>query len=78
MIITLKLFATFREHIKDNQNGVVEAILHETATVQDVLTSFNIPEGIPTIILINGVQKSAADCLHDGDTVSVFPPIAGG
>jgi molybdopterin converting factor small subunit len=78
MKITLKLFAMLREHLKDHQNGVAEVTLHDTATVQDVFAAFNIPENIPTIILINGVQKSAADSLHDGDTLSVFPPIAGG
>ncbi len=78
MKITLKLFAMLREHLKDHQNGVVEVTLQEKATVQDVFATFKIPEDIPKIILINGVQKSASDSLHDGDTLSVFPPIAGG
>jgi molybdopterin converting factor small subunit len=78
MNITLKLFAALREHIQNHSSGAIEVALSETATVQDVLTSFRIPEHIPKIILINGVQKSACDELHDGDTLSVFPPIAGG
>jgi molybdopterin converting factor small subunit len=78
MKITLKLFATLREHIKNHGNGACEVALRETATVQDVLTLFQIPEDIPKIILVNGVQKSACDMLHDGDTLSIFPPIAGG
>ncbi len=78
MKITLKLFATLREHLKDHHNGASEVTLHDKATVQDVFAAFKIPEDIPKIILINGVQKSAADSLHDGDTLSVFPPIAGG
>jgi molybdopterin converting factor small subunit len=78
MNITLKLFATLREHIQNHSSGACEVALSETATVQDVLTSLRIPEDIPKIILINGVQKSACDELHDGDTLSVFPPIAGG
>jgi len=78
MKITLKLFATLRDHMKNYHNGTCEVALQETATVQDVLASFRIPEDIPRIILINGVQKSAGDLLHDGDTLSVFPPIAGG
>ncbi len=78
MKITLKLFATLREHMKSHNNGACEVPLHEAATVQDVLASFQIPEDIPKIILINGVQKSACDVLYDGDTLSIFPPIAGG
>jgi len=78
MKITLKLFATLRDHMKNHNNGACEVALQETATVQDVLASFRIPEDIPKIILINGVQMSTGDLLHDGDTLSVFPPIAGG
>jgi molybdopterin converting factor small subunit len=78
MKITLKLFATLRDHMKNHSNGSCEVTLHETATVQDVFASFRIPDDIPKIILINGVQMSACDVLHDGDTLSVFPPIAGG
>lgn len=78
MKITLKLFATLRDHIKNHRNGTCEVALQEAATVQDVLASFRIPEDIPKIILINGVQKASCDELHDGDTLSVFPPIAGG
>ena len=78
MKITLKLFATLREHMKDHLNGATDVVLQENATVQNVFTAFQIPADIPKIILINGVQKSAADSLHDGDTLSVFPPIAGG
>jgi molybdopterin converting factor small subunit len=78
MNITIKLFATLRDHMKNHHNGACEIAVQETATVQDVLASFRIPEDIPKIILINGVQKSAGDLLHEGDTLSVFPPIAGG
>lgn len=78
MKITVKLFATLRDHMHNHSNGACEVAVHETATVQDVLALFRIPDDIPKIILINGVQKSTGDTLHDGDTLSVFPPIAGG
>ena len=78
MKITVKLFATLREHIKDNQNGTCGIDLQEQATVAEVLAHFHIPEDIPKIILINGVQKAVPEMLHEGDTLSVFPPIAGG
>ena len=78
MKITVKLFAALREHVKDHLNGACEINLREQATVDEALAYFHIPEDIPKIILINGVQKSAPDMLHDGDTLSVFPPIAGG
>jgi len=78
MKITLKLFAALREHMITHHNGACEVSLGEIATVQDVLEKFRIPDDIPKIILINGAQKSSCDVLHNGDTLSVFPPIAGG
>ena len=33
---------------------------------------------IPKIIIVNGLQKGADEFLKDGDTLSVFPPVAGG
>ena len=78
MKITVKLFAALRENLKDNLNGACEIDLQEHATVDEALAYFHIPEDIPKIILINGVQKSVPDMLHEGDTLSVFPPIAGG
>jgi sulfur-carrier protein len=78
MNITLKLFALLREYIKDHPNGACDIELQEQTTVQDVLSSLRIPGDMPKIILINGVQKTETDLLNDGDTLSVFPPIAGG
>ena len=78
MKITLKLYATLREHLNDHHNGASKIILHEQSTVKDVFKAYKIPEDIPKIILINGLQKSEDDILHDGDILSVFPPIAGG
>ena len=72
------------EVILDHGKGKGDAIITAISHVSEGIIVFidadgsHIPEDIPTIILINGLQKSAADSLRDGDTLSVFPPIAGG
>lgn len=78
MRITLILYATLRSHLKEHTNGRGILTLQPGATVQDVLEQLNIPLDQPMIILINGMQKAASDSLHESDTLSVFPPIAGG
>jgi molybdopterin converting factor small subunit len=78
MKVKLKLFATLRKHITENDTGTCELDLTESTSVQEVLDLMKIPNNIPKIILINGMQKRAEDTLQNGDTLSVFPPIAGG
>lgn len=78
MDITLKLYASLRDLTGADTNGTCRVNLPHHAAVQDVLSQFRIPDDTPKIILINGVQKGASDRLRDGDTLSIFPPIAGG
>jgi molybdopterin converting factor small subunit len=52
--------------------------LIEGTKVDSVLDQMKLPKDIPKIILINGIQKTADETLKEGDTLSVFPPIAGG
>ena len=78
MKIKLKLFATLRKYIKESDGGTCILELPEGSKVREVLDMLNIPGEIPMIILINGIQKGIEDKLKDEDTLSVFPPIAGG
>jgi molybdopterin converting factor small subunit len=78
MKVKIKLFATLRKYIKEKDGGTCILELPESIKVQEVLDILNIPDDIPKIILINGIQKGLDDTLKDEDTLSVFPPIAGG
>jgi molybdopterin converting factor small subunit len=79
MKIKLKLFATFREYLPEGNDGhSIMLELAESTTVDSVLVMLKLPTDIPKIILINGLQKTAVEVLKEGDTLSVFPPIAGG
>ena len=79
MKIKLKLFAMFREYLPEGNDGhscMLE--MPDSTKVESVLDQMKLPKDIPKIILINGLQKTANEILSDGDTLSVFPPIAGG
>ncbi len=78
MKITVKLFATLRHCIDESKKGTGILELPEKAKVRDVLEQLKIPRDIPKIILVNAKQKTDEEVLHEGDTLSVFPPIAGG
>ena len=78
MKIKVKLFATFRKYVPEKGSGVSEIELPEDSRVGDVVDIFNIPEDIPRIVLVNGIRKDAGDVVSDGDTISIFPPVAGG
>ncbi len=79
MNIKLKLFATFREYLPEGNDGHSCMMdVSDGARVDAIIKQVKLPEDIPKIILINGIQKSATEILKDGDTLSIFPPIAGG
>ncbi len=79
MKIIVKLFATFREYLPmDAVNGAFAVDVEEKRTVQELLQTLNLPEEIPKVFLVNGRQTEDALELRAGDTVSIFPPLAGG
>ncbi|MBI3909419.1 MAG: MoaD/ThiS family protein [Armatimonadetes bacterium] len=79
MTVTIKLFATLGKYLPPGSTGraaTVEA--SEGATVGDVLARFGVPRQAAHLIMINGMNQSWNAPLKDGDTLTVFPPVAGG
>ena len=77
MIVQLKFFAGLREAIPGGQSPY-PAEISDGETVQDVLDRFAVPRDKPKILLVNGRHAELSQILRDGDTLSVFPPVAGG
>jgi sulfur-carrier protein len=74
MLITVKLFASFRlgrfeEKVLEVQPGV---------SIRQIVTSLGIPETGTGILLLNGRHGHLEDAVQEGDTVSLFPPVGGG
>ncbi len=79
MEIEVKLFATLRDYLpKGSGRFSCKMEVDGKTRVQDILERLKIPEGIPKIILINGINTKKEQVLKDGDVVSIFPPVAGG
>ncbi len=79
MEVKVKLFATLRDYLPKNSDGKsCQMEIDEKTTIEQIITQLKIPEKIPKIILVNGIQGSIDQTLKDGDVLSIFPPVAGG
>ena len=79
MHIKVQLFATLRDYSPDGgKNEPFDVELTDGDTLRHLLDKLRLPERVPKILLVNGVHFKEPDELHEGDSVSIFPPLAGG
>jgi len=75
--VEARLFAGLETRTRD---GRVEqrVPLVEASTVAALCETVGLAAGAAGLILVNGVHGDPATALHDGDEVSLFPPVGGG
>lgn len=81
MKIEVKLFATLRQHLPPGSAGGKTTIeVEDGFTVAGLIQKFGIDPALAQLVLVNGmdVGRDQDRVLQDGDTVSIFPPVAGG
>ena len=84
MRIRVRLFASLRDRFPSDDRGRGEVELNEGATLADLIERLEIPNPLAQMVLIDGLvepksrEERASRTLEDGQTVSIFPPIAGG
>jgi sulfur carrier protein ThiS len=83
MRVTIKLYATLGDYLPaGSKNNRVEVELPDLTTVIAALAPFSLPPKLTHLVLINGVfivpEARATTRLAAGDTLAVWPPIAGG
>ena len=80
MQIAVKLFANLRKKLPPGSSGSkAQLTLEDGATIQTVINMLTIPLELAQMVLVNGEQTREFDRqLANGDTVSIFPPVAGG
>jgi molybdopterin converting factor small subunit len=74
MKLEIKLFASLQKFMPNVQK--VE--LNDNCTVLELLEKIGINSSEVAITLVNGRHVQLDQTLHDGETVAIFPPIAGG
>lgn len=83
MEITFKLYATLGKYLpeKTEKHGV-KLNVDSNESPQEILDRFNVPRNLSHLVLVNGVYLSHEEreksVLKDGDTLAVWPPVAGG
>jgi sulfur carrier protein ThiS len=88
MRITFKLFAMLTDYLPRQVDGrprsgnVIELDLPEGSTVQQVIDRFDLPARLVHLVLVDGtfVPKEERESreLVAGQTLAIWPPVAGG
>lgn len=83
MRVSIKLYATLTDYLPPGtRNNRVEVDLADSTTIDAALAPFALPAKMTHLVLVNGVyipqEGRVGTCLQDGDTLAVWPPIAGG
>lgn len=84
MKITFKLFASLQDYlpVEARAKNAMSLDLPDGATVQQVIERFGLPRKSCHLVLIDGhfvpPAERASRPLKDGNTLAIWPPIAGG
>lgn len=79
MTITVVLYAGLARFLPAGaQERKATVAVPDGATVRDVLLWLGIPDEIPCIPVIDGGRVTAERIVRDRETLSLFPPLAGG
>lgn len=83
MEITLKLYAGLSQFLPENSERHATTIdILPTETAFSVLDKFHVPEESAHLVLLNGVFLDVSErnktTFKEGDTLAVWPPVAGG
>jgi molybdopterin converting factor small subunit len=83
MQITFKLYATLMDYLpEDAEKHAVKLDIPDTATAYEVIDQYKVPREMAHLVLLNGVYLHPAErstrTFQEGDTLAVWPPVAGG
>ena len=79
MKVQVELYATLSKFLPPGAEGRKAMVeLPEGATVDDLLRHLAIPPEMAALLLVNGTHRPPEAVLKDGETLAIFPPLAGG
>ena len=83
MKIQLKLYASLGKYLPPNaKKNVLVVEAQNMTTVGDLLREYSVPNEMCHLVLVNGVFVPPGErdrlAFKDGDTLAVWPPVAGG
>ncbi len=84
MQVTFKLFAMLQDYLppEGRKDNVLALDLADGTTIQQVIERFALPEKSCKLVLVDGTFVPPAErdtrTLKEGETLAIWPPIAGG
>ena len=80
---TVKLFASLSDFLPPGaKDNAIKRPIAESSTIASTLAELHVPKERCHLVLLNGIfisPSARADCsIKDGDTIAVWPPVAGG
>jgi len=83
MKIRFKLYASLQQFLPDDAvDNAIEIDVPADSTPNSIIDHFRVPRNLTHLVLVNGVfapgGKRDSPILKDGDTLAIWPPIAGG
>jgi molybdopterin converting factor small subunit len=79
MKVEVALYATLSRYLPPGsvqRKAVIAA--RDGATAREIMLQLGIPQEYPNILQVNGKQANPDTALKEGDTLAIFPPLAGG
>jgi len=77
MQVTVELQAYLQQYSPAGE-AVFQLDLPDGATVQTLMRQLDVPEELASVIVLNERSGDFEDPLHDGDRVTLIPPLSGG
>jgi molybdopterin synthase sulfur carrier subunit len=84
MRVTFKLFAQLQDYLPAEARKTNACIVEiaDATTVAQVIERFKLPARLVHLVLLNGAFVPPAErggrILRDGETLAIWPPVAGG
>ncbi len=84
VLIDVKLFASLTDYLPAaaRKGQTLSMQIDGPAAVEDVIRLMNLPDDMVHLVLLNGVyvEPAARGSTHltEGDSVAIWPPVAGG
>jgi sulfur carrier protein ThiS len=81
--LTFKAYAMLADYLPDSaRNNALDVDAPEGTTIADLIERFRLPVRLCHLVLVDGRFVPAAEragrVLHEGETLAIWPPIAGG
>lgn len=84
MKITLKMYATLGELLPPGaRENTIEVEVADDATLNQIIDHYHVPRELAHLVLINGLfvceeDRDLVGRFSAGDTLAIWPPVAGG